>query len=198
MTTYSGVRHIGVVTGVVTDVEDPLGEGRVRLRYGWMPGHLKSAWAPIASPLGGPSRGLWFMPEKDDEVLVAFDHGDFDHPFVVGYLWNGAHHPPDTDVQHRVLVTPGGHQLRFEDNDGARQVVLRTADGHVLTLTDAGQKVTLESSGGLRLTLDDGGQVASLTAGDALSVTLDQSQPSLVLRGGGRQVAMQDGRISMT
>ena len=54
-----------------------------------------SHWAPIASLLAGKKRGACFMPELDDEVLVAFDRGEFDHPYVVGFLWNGADEAPD-------------------------------------------------------------------------------------------------------
>ena len=55
----------------------------------------KLIWAPIASLLSGKSRGARFMPEVDDEALVAFDHGEFEHPYVIGFLWNGVDKAPD-------------------------------------------------------------------------------------------------------
>ena len=72
----------GVVIGLVINTNDPEGEGRVQLEFPWMPGSLHSSWAPIAAPMAGPSRGQFYSPEVGDEALVAFEHGDFDHPFV--------------------------------------------------------------------------------------------------------------------
>ena len=77
-------RYPGVVIGTVRSVDDPDGEGRLQVEFPWMPGPPLSAWAPIAAPMAGKSRGVFLSPEVDDEVLVAFEHGDFDHPFVVG------------------------------------------------------------------------------------------------------------------
>ena len=48
--------------------------------------------------MAGKERGYWFMPEVDDEAIVAFEHGDFDHPFVVGFLHNGVDTPPDSGI----------------------------------------------------------------------------------------------------
>ena len=95
-----------------------------------------STWAPIAAPLAGKNRGALFMPEVGDEVLVAFEHGDFDHPYVVGFLWNGEDDVARERADNRVIVTPGGHQLRFEDKDGDTPVILKSNGGHELTLDD--------------------------------------------------------------
>ena len=61
------------------------------------------------------------MPEPGDEVLVAFQDGKFDSPYVVGFLWNGEQVSPEDTPHNRVIVTPGGHQLRFEDKDHRRR-----------------------------------------------------------------------------
>ena len=58
---------------------------------------LESAWAPVAAPLAGKQRGAFFMPELGDEVLVAFEDGSFDSPYIIGFLWNGVDMPPETD-----------------------------------------------------------------------------------------------------
>ena len=87
----------GVVTGEVDDLDDPEGEGRIRVRFGWLPGNNQSYWAPVATLMAGDRRGSWFMPEVGDEVLVAFDHGDVNHPYVIGFLWNGQDLPPVDD-----------------------------------------------------------------------------------------------------
>jgi uncharacterized protein involved in type VI secretion and phage assembly len=113
----------GVVIATVKDENDPRGEGRVILEYPWLPASLRSDWAPVAAPQAGPSRGMFFMPEVDDEVLVAFQHGDFAHPYVVGFLWNGDHKPPDSNTKHRTIKTPGGHQVILND-DAPRKITI--------------------------------------------------------------------------
>jgi len=146
----------GVVIGVVKDLKDPEGQGRIRIAFPWMQNTL-SAWAPIAFPMAGKNRGMYYMPELDDEVLVAFEQGDFDHPFVVGFLWNGVDVPPESDYHNRVLVTPGGHTLRFEDTDNAKKVILKSSSGHTLRFedTDNTKKIILKSSSGHTITFDD-------------------------------------------
>jgi phage baseplate assembly protein V len=146
----------GVMIGLVKSVEDPAGQGRVQLTFPTM-GGVTSAWAPVASELAGNDRGAWFMPELNDEVLVAFDHGEFDHPYVLGFLWNGNDKPPDTEVKNRIIKTPGGHQLRFEDKDGAKKVILKTDGGLAITMDDAQQSI--EIKGGGRTLLMKAGQL---------------------------------------
>lgn len=136
----------GVVTAIVKNLNDPDGQGRIELQFPWLSDSLRSYWAPVAAPLAGKQRGVFFMPEKDDEVLVAFEHGNFDHPFIVGFLWNGVDAPPESDLKNRVMVTPGGHTLRFEDGDG-KKIVLKSSSGQTITLDDVESSITLEGGG---------------------------------------------------
>jgi uncharacterized protein involved in type VI secretion and phage assembly len=190
----------GVVVAVVESRDDPQQEGRIRVRYPWLPDEPRSAWAPIASPLAGKQRGAWFMPELEDEVLVAFEHGDFDHPFVVGYLWNGVDTPPDTDPTHRVIVTPGGHELRFEDTDDGKQVVLKTSGGHELVMTDrsGAAKVTVTSTAGHSVAIDDAAGSITLATAGGQRVSLTDAPAAITLSGGGRSLALANNRVAIT
>jgi uncharacterized protein involved in type VI secretion and phage assembly len=169
----------GVVIGLVDEVDAKL--GRVRVTFPWMDPPQKSHWAPIASLLSGKKRGARFMPEKHDEALVAFDRGQFDHPYIVGFLWNGEDEAPDNVKHNRVVVTPGGHELRFEDKDGDRRIVVKTAFGHSLTLDDKSNTVTLATKNGGKVTLDD-------TPGQA---EVEASQHKVTLGPGGLTVESQ-------
>lgn len=167
----------GVVTGIVKSLDDPDGQGRIELEFRGLPEAPDSAWAPIAVPLAGKSRGMYFMPEKEDEVLVAFERGDFDHPYVIGYLWNGVDTPPETDPENRIIFTPGKHTLRFEDKN--QKIILQSAGGHSLVIDDDAQTVTLQTSKGQMITLDD-------------------SAGSITLSGGQRKIEMSDGTVKFT
>ena len=111
-------------------------------------------------------------------MLERFDRGDFDHPYVVGFLWNGSDAPPETETKNRIIKTPGGHQLRFEDKDGAKKVILETDGGLAITMDDARKSIEVKC----------GGQ----------TITLDDTQQSIEIKGGGRAVAMQGGQLKIT
>ena len=101
-------KRAGVVTGYVKKVDAK--QGRVQVEYRGIEKDLLSPWAYVAAPLSGKKRGMLFMPEADDEVLVAYGDGEFGHPYVVGFLWNGDQLSPETEADQRVIVTPGGHE----------------------------------------------------------------------------------------
>src|SRR5438270_4460690 len=115
-------RFFGVVIGVVTNNQDPNNMARVRVKFPWLSDDNESWWARIAVPMGGKGRGTYFLPEVEDEVLVAFEHGDVRSPFVVGALWNGEDAPLTTysDGQNniRVIHAHSGHLLLLEAFSG--------------------------------------------------------------------------------
>jgi uncharacterized protein involved in type VI secretion and phage assembly len=138
------VAQEGVLTAFVEEVDAE--QGRVKVRYSARDEDLVSPWAPVAAPLSGKARGALFMPEKDDEVLVGFADGDFCSPYVLGFLWNGVQKSPENTADNRVIVTPGGHQLRFEDKQGAQRIVIKS-NKHSITLDDDGgpPSITLQA-----------------------------------------------------
>src|SRR5689334_2824184 len=87
-------RLFGVVVGVVTNIQDDQGLGRVKVKFPWLSDTDESHWARVAVPMAGHQRGFYFLPEVDDEVLVAFEHGSADYPYILGALWNGKDEPP--------------------------------------------------------------------------------------------------------
>jgi len=173
------IRIDGVAVGLVSEVDAKL--GRVKVKFPWMDPPQVSHWAPIASLLSGKKRGARFMPELEDEALVAFDRSQFDHPYVVGFLWNGEDEATDDVKTNRLIVTPGGHELRFEDKDGDRRVKVKTADGHSLTFDDKAKSITLVSKKGHQLeVLDQDGKVTLMTKSGG-KVTLDDQPGKAVV-----------------
>jgi hypothetical protein len=178
----------GVAVGLVSEVDAKL--GRVKVKFPWMDPPQASYWAPIASILSGKKRGARFMPELEDEALIAFDRGEFDHPYVIGFLWNGADQAPDDVKSNRVVVTPGGHELRFEDKDGDRRVVVKTAGGHTLAFDDKAKSITLKSTKEHQLEiLDDGGTVTLETKSGG-KVTLDNQPGKAVVEASQNKITL--------
>lgn len=177
-------RIYGVVVGLVIDVEDPDVQGRVKLRYPWLPEGSEGGWAPVARPMAGRERGFWYVPEVDDEALVAFEHGDVNHPMVLGFLHNGVDTPPNDGIDEHVrrLRSVAGHVLELDDRSGAESVRLHTQGGHQLEMHDPGGHVELHSSAGHRLRMEDSpGSIELVTAGGAL-VRLDDVPGMITLQ----------------
>ena len=120
-------RVAGVVVGLVEAVTgDPEELGRIRVRLPWLQGDTLSAWCRVASVAAGPERGVFFQPHPQDEVLVAFEHGDLAAPYVVGALWNGVDQPPvpaEKRQEVSVIKTKGGAVIRLDDSASTIEIV---------------------------------------------------------------------------
>jgi uncharacterized protein involved in type VI secretion and phage assembly len=156
-----GGRIPGVVAGVVTDNKDPDGGGRVKVRLPWLDPDAESAWARVATPMAGNERGLFYLPEVDDEVLLAFEHGDLDYPYVIGALWNGKDKPPETNSDgknnKRLIKSRSGMTVLLDDTSGSEKVEIADKDGKEKIVIDvAGKKVSLTSSGDIEISAAQG------------------------------------------
>ena len=113
----------GLVVGIVTNNDDPEKLGRVRVQFPTLSATDESAWARVATPGGGPSRGMQWIPEVDDEVLVGFELDDHARPVVLGGLWNRKDVPPSSDavsggaVKQRLLVSRTDSRLMFGEEE---------------------------------------------------------------------------------
>lgn len=110
-------RQYGVVTGRVVNPVDLTGQGRVQVQLPWIDSIDLSPWARIAVPMAGKFSGTYFIPNIDDEVLVAFEHGDVNAPYIIGSLWNAFSPPPmPTPIpQIRAIRTVTGNQVVFTE-----------------------------------------------------------------------------------
>ncbi|MEF2967753.1 phage baseplate assembly protein V [Paenibacillus sp. M1] len=148
---YDG-KIYGVMVGIVikndsaNDGEKP-GPGRVKVKIPLL-GMKESNWARLASFMAGKERGAFFLPEIDDEVLVAFENGDVNRPYVIGALWNGKDAPPDINSDGknniRMIKSRSGHVLKFNDKQDEESVTLTTAKGHVIRLDDKKGEETVQ------------------------------------------------------
>jgi uncharacterized protein involved in type VI secretion and phage assembly len=143
-------RIFGVVPAIVTNNQDPDGMGRVKVAFPWLTENDESQWARIVTPMAGKERGMYFLPEVDDEVLVVFAHGDVRFPCVLGALWNGADAPPasndDGKNNLRVIKSRSGHVIKLNDEDGKETVEIVDKTGKNSIVFDAAKNtITIAS-----------------------------------------------------
>ncbi len=177
-------RFFGVVVGEVHDNNESLAIppkvpiGRVRVKFPGMSDAFISDWAPCAAPMAGPDQGFYALPEKGDQVLVAFEHGDLSQPYVIGSLWNASSRPPATNTDgtnsQRLIKSRAGHVITFDDTAGAGKLTIEDSSGSSITLNAADGSITITAKGDL--TLKATGQIGLEAAGGATKITMTEQQ----------------------
>jgi phage baseplate assembly protein gpV len=162
----------GLGVGQVINNIDATGMARVQVLLPWMPGI--EPWARVVTPSAGTLRGIYFIPQIGDEVIVAFNHGDVADAYVLGSLWNTIDRPPallTTDpINKRLIVTPTGQTIAIDDLQQSVTITNTTKQKLELGLDavkiEAGTPVTPAQAS---VKLDSLGNV---TIEGALSITL--------------------------
>ncbi len=183
----------GVTLGVVTDTDDTLGLGRVKVKLPWLSDTVESAWARIAVPWAGQGMGSYFLPEVDDEVMVAFRHGDLRHPYIVGFLWSAKAKPPEATPRagRRELRSKSGHKLQFDDLAGKERVALHSKGGHRVVLDD--------TSGGAKLTIADSAGKLSITLDVSKgAISIEATSGDITLRAPAGKISLQASNVEIT
>lgn len=154
-------RVYGVSAGIVTNNKDPKKLGRVKVQFPWLSDKNESNWARTAVLMSGKQMGSFFLPEVGDEVLVAFENGNINAPYVIGSLWNPKAKPPETNKDGknniRTFKSRSGHQLIFDDTKGKEQFEIKTKSGHNILLDDTSSKgkILIKTKAGHQFLMDD-------------------------------------------
>ncbi|MDT5267894.1 MAG: hypothetical protein QOH49_80 [Acidobacteriota bacterium] len=183
-----GGRWYGVFPALVSDIVDPDGQGRVKVKLPWSPdtsGASYEAWARLATLMGGNNRGSWFIPDVNDEVLIMFEAGDPRRPYVVGGLWNGSDAPPDSmdgagNNYRKVVRSRNGVQITLDDTDGQEKMILETPGGQKVTLKDGPGAVEIVDSNGNSIKLETSGITITASSKVTVNATLVQVSASML------------------
>jgi len=160
--TIATSRIYGAVVGIVTNNDDPDKLGRVKLKFPWLSDGYESDWARITQLGAGPNAGAVFIPEVNDEVLVAFEFGDVRRPYVIGSLYNGKDKPKVGDglvsqgkVKRNGFVSRKGHSFVFFEDSGKSGIALITSDKKVrIALKETGSEIHIYCDG--KVTIESG------------------------------------------
>lgn len=169
-----------IAPGVVTNNLDAMSEGRVQVRIPSIP--AMEPWARLASVGGGSSRGFIWVPQIDDEVLVAFAQNDPSAAYVLGGLWSTKDRPPltlQTDFLIKRVIKTGvagglGHEVEFDD--ALQSITITSSTKQKITIDPLQIKIA-NTAGTLSIALDNTSQTVTIQS--ALKIELKATQISL-------------------
>jgi phage protein D len=180
----------GIVTATVSSVKDPEQKGRVQLSFPWLDDTYVSGWARVLQIGSGSGWGNIFMPEVNSEVLVGFERGNIDQPYVIGGLYNGQDTiAPNSDsslvddgtgaINQRLIQSRTKHLILFNDDVSKQKqgITIKTAAGQLLQFNDGASPATITITGNGDIKISTQGNV-TITATQNLSLE-GQQQLSL-------------------
>lgn len=135
---------------VVKDNNDPDKLGRVKVSFAWQEliGEM-TPWIRVLSPHAGSSQGIQFIPEIGDQVLVDFEGGDAESPYVVGSLYHAGHTPDNAwsseDNNTKIIRTRSGHTIELDDTDGEEKIKIYDNGGSIITFDTSKKSLTLKA-----------------------------------------------------
>ena len=183
-----GGHWYGIYPGLVSDIRDPDGTGRVKVTLPWSPDNGSDryeTWARVATLMGGNNRGSWFIPDVNDEVLVAFESGDPRRPYVLGGLWNGSDKPPqsmDGGGQNniKVLRSRNGVKITLDDTSGQERFIAETPGGQKITMQDGPGSVEIADSNGNSVKFQASGITVTTSAKLTISASMVEISAGMV------------------
>lgn len=161
----------GVYVGVVAR-NQPDETGRIEITLEGLSGHARSYPARIATLMAGEGYGTVWLPENNDQVLVAFINGSINEPIVIGGLWGARAHMPEANAGGsntiKLIKTRSGNEIRIIDEDGSERIEIRSQNGNILI---AASEITLDGNAHITGTLDVGPDAGPKTHIDKNEIT---------------------------
>lgn len=195
----------GITTGVVLenwdrDTKTP-GQVKVQFFLGEK-GKTKTDWVRVARPYAGNGYGFYWHPEVGDEVVLAFNMGDLNRPYVLGSLWNNEDKVPENTATEKNTVkrirTKGGHEIIFEEEkpDNGR-LEIHTPKKLKITLEDESQVIKIQDEKGENLLQIDG-KKGVITVRAKKSISFDAGGGAgLELDGPGKKAVLKAGSVEI-
>jgi phage protein D/phage baseplate assembly protein gpV len=158
-------KFFGVLVGEVIDNHELAANPpktslcRVKVQFADLSDNVQTEWAPCVQPAAGADSGFYALPDKGDQVLVAFKNGNFGEPYVLGSLWNATAQPPERNEDgannRRVIKTKAGHTIAFDDSEQGKSLTVRDSAGSEVVMDSKNGAMTLTAHGALTITAQD-------------------------------------------
>jgi len=186
----------GLQIGIVVQIEDdPLGEGRIKIKLPVITETENTLWARVSTLDAGTNRGTFFRPEVDDEVIVGFISDNANYPIVLGMLHSSALPPPiQAESENNCKGIYTRESLKLEFDDGKKSILLETPNGNKVTISEDEEGIFIEDMNGNKITLDTNG--IKLSDLNSNKVTLESSGLKLQ-DAGGNEISISSSGIKI-
>ncbi|MGS2760947.1 type VI secretion system Vgr family protein [Sinomicrobium sp. M5D2P9] len=136
---------------VVIDNNDPKGLGRVKVKFHW---NYESPWIRMVQPHGGGDKGFYFIPEKGEEVLVAFEGGNAEKPYITGTMYNGSQKSGYATANNdlKVIHTRSGHIIKLDDTKGEESITITDKNKNIVFIDTANNNIDVTANETMTLT----------------------------------------------
>ncbi len=180
----------GLHAGIVTDLEDPAGEFRVKVRMPMISMSDEGVWCRVATLDAGNNRGSFFRPEIGDEVVLGFFDDDPRYPVVLGMLHSGRNASPVSPSNannEKGFTTRSGMKMIFDDNK--KSFTLQTPAGKKIIIDEQGKQFLLADENGNSIVMKPNG----ITIKSSGTITL--SGGNIAISGGGISAKGSDVKL---
>lgn len=137
------------ILGKVSSHEDPQGQGRIQVDFAFA-NQYSRIWMRVMTPNAGSSdvvgqnRGMVFIPEKGDQVMVGFEYGDPNRPYVMGSMFHGKNGiGGKTDNHIKSIITRNGHTIQFDDAEESLSITIKDKNGNIILLDSKGKNIEI-------------------------------------------------------
>ena len=129
--------------------------GRIKVRFFWQASSEESPWLRVITPYAGKNKGVFFIPEIGEEVLVGFENQNADNPYIIGSHFNGKKKPDDWKSDKNIkkgIRTNSGHTIEFNDDNGKEEITIYDKDNvNTIVLSSHGKVMTITCKGDLKI-----------------------------------------------
>ena len=150
--------------GRVVENADPLGLGRVRVQMMWQEaGSEKTPWIRLLQPHSGSGKGFYFVPEIGEEVLVGFQGGNAEKPYVIGMQYNGKEKSGYADKENNIKAV---------HTRSGTKIILNDSEGSILIEDPSGNTYHMDGQGNIKVSAPKN---ISFTAGENINISAGQN-----------------------
>ena len=178
----------------VVETDDPAGLGRVRVQFAWQVElDQVTPWVRVAAAHAGPDKGIYFIPEIGEEVIVGFEGGNAEKPYVLGSLYNGKQAAAGIGTEknsRKMIRSRSGHTLELDDTDGAEKLRMYDREGNVIEFDPQAKTLTIQAVGDLNLV----GKSISLQAEEGVAI---QAGKDVTMTTDGKAIVEAKGEVAL-
>lgn len=191
----------GIITGLVKENWDEEHPGMVKVEYFLgEQGKNLTGWVPVTVPYAGNAYGYYALPEVGTEVVLAFQMGNRNCPIVLGCIWNRQNPLPGETANEnntvKKLLTKGGCEIRFSEEEDKEQILIRTPKGLKLLLEDENETVQFsDQEGKSGVSVDTKNGTLTLLADKTLELKVG-GDVMLSLQGSSKAIEIKGGKLT--